>query len=171
LESQTKAIRLNRSISDQVELILVKEHGSLTISHDKTPGDEWWSEWLISSEIEISIEYNVVVTIPTSCIWAEVEGTEPVIKYDSTKIEIDSVEITNIVPVETRNLFGETYTPADIAALTLIARDKVFEDASIDSELFLRAKKNLVEEITNKSMELLGEYVKIEEINLNGFTE
>lgn len=167
LEDKIKAVRFNLSVSNQVELILAKEHGSLTVSHDKTPEDEWWNEWLISSEIEVSIEYNIIIAIPTIYIHADVEGTELIITYDYTKVDIDSVEITNIVPVESKNLFGEAYAPEDIAALTLIARSKVFEDASTDSELFAQAEKNLINEIANKSMELFGKCVKIERIGFN----
>lgn len=169
LETQIKTIRFNQSVSDEVELILAKEQGTSIITHDKTPSNDWWSEWLVSSEIALSIEYNLIVGIPTLYIWADVQNTEPIIYYDYSKVAIISAEITNIVPVQTKNMFGEAYTPEEIASLTLIARDKVLEEASRDEALFIRAEEDLINELRSKSAELLGEYVKIEKVDFNKF--
>lgn len=143
-EERAKTDRFNIEIRDSIELVLLTECGDIQVSDDKTSANNWWSDWLINSEMVIYAKYELIATIPTAYIFCYFNETGVVqIKYDPTRIRIKSVEITNMSTQSTKALLGRGYSPEEITSLILVMKDYVYSSANKDAVLFNKAEENL----------------------------
>ena len=69
----TMYTRYETTLSNQVELVLITENGKVDIFHDKTPENKWWLDWLIDSYVNLSSDYELILTIPTEAIYTSID--------------------------------------------------------------------------------------------------
>lgn len=134
----------NKEVQSDIEIVLLKEIGTIPLYHDKSPQNNWYSEWLINSEIHIFADYRAKLTIPAQYIWAEVsEGGEIRVLYDLSKVSIGSVEIFNVSAYTNRGWFGSSYSAEEIVALISVLQDRIYTSVNTFENLQY-AKENLV---------------------------
>ena len=51
------------SINNDTALTILRTTGKITLSHDKTPENNGWTEWLFNSDIKVYADYNTAFTI------------------------------------------------------------------------------------------------------------
>ncbi|MDO4282598.1 MAG: hypothetical protein Q4D02_03095 [Clostridia bacterium] len=135
-EKISNAKRLVENVSNEIQIVALRESGKYTIYHDKTPENNQLVDWLINSEIEVNMEYEAIFTIDVADIMMEVTNEGNVsIEYSKDDISISAIDIQNIVPAETKSLFGENYSPSEIAALEEIAKEKILQDSMTDDNI------------------------------------
>lgn len=131
-------------ISSKTELILLTEQGTIDLMHDKTPENRWWQDWLIDSYVNISSDYQMIISIPTDAIYISSNDEGHLkLQYDESRIVIKSIELSNTVTDSWTALFGKLYTPEEIVALINIAKQNVYNSAVNDVTLHEKAKQNL----------------------------
>ena len=150
-ENTLKANRLAHNISNETEIILLKESGSTLVFHDKTKENNKYLEWLIDSNICIKVYYTAMIAIERKEINVMLDNSRNIISinYDLDKIKLKSLNIDNIISETKRGLIGEIYSPDETIALTLIATDSIKNEISNDSGLLFIAQINLEEYIRN----------------------
>lgn len=137
--------RVAESISNEVEIVVLKETGNIKLFHDKTPKNNKYIEWVIDSNIILKVYYTATFTIDAEsikvCYDESVDNIN--IIYNVEKIKVDSVNIDNILSETSKGVFGEKYSENEVTALTLLATDKIKEEISNDESLKLLASINL----------------------------
>lgn len=137
------ANRFVKNVSDQVEIILLNENGEFKIHHDRTPENNQYSEWLVNAELTMNLDYRTIFSIKSKDIKFDItEDGSIIASYDTSKIVITAIEISNVVPVQKTSIFGSKYKPTEVAALEKIAKDKILEQ-SYNDENILKASENL----------------------------
>ncbi len=142
LESQKRFIE---SINQNTEIVLLKETGNIQIFHDKTANENKYLKWLNYSNITLKLFYTASISIDTSKLNIEMDYKtgDLRINYPENEIKISSISIDNILTSCQKGLISKHYSPDEIVALTLIAKDKVEYDISCDESLIFLAKYNL----------------------------
>lgn len=131
------------TINNNVALTLLRTNGELTLSHDKTPNNNKFTEWLLNSDILIYAKYNAAFTIETSNINVKIDKNNVVnINYTLKDIELSLIDITDFNTSENKSIFGSSYTPKQIAALEKITRDTIMSETNRYDNI-LMAQKNL----------------------------
>ncbi len=132
-----------KNINNNIALTILRTNGKITLSHDKTPKNNAWTEWLINSDIKVYAQYTTSFTIETNEIETSISDDATVcIKYDEHDIILSSIDITDFTTSENKSIFGSSYKPQQVAAFEQIARNSILESA--DNEINrLQAKKNL----------------------------
>ena len=72
--------RVSESISNEVEIVVLKEIGNISLFHDKTPKNNKYIEWIIDSNITLKVYYTAIFTIDAESI--EVHYDESVDKIN-----------------------------------------------------------------------------------------
>jgi|GEM_PF-1540511 len=153
-----------KSISNEIEIIVLKEDGEHTIKHDRTPQNKWYSEWINNAEITIKLDYRTIFSIKTKDIDFTVTPNGTVIvKYDSSQIVISAIDISNVIPDQTVSAFGSKYKPTEVAALEGIAKEEV-RVLSYNEKNILKASTNLKLYITDMATKFGIEDISIIEI-------
>lgn len=138
-----KAENLVETINNDIALTVLRTSGKITLSHDKTPENNAWTEWLFNSDIKVYANYNTAFTIETAKIQAEVlEDATVAITFDPRDIEISFIDITDFTTSENKSVFGSSYNPEQVAAFERIARESILEKTNTDTNN-LQAKINL----------------------------
>lgn len=151
----TMYTRYETTLSNKIELVLITENGKVDIFHDKTPENKWWLDWLIDSYVNLSSDYELIVTIPTEAIYTSIDESGFVsVKYDESKIKIKSVELKNTLTDSWTAAYGKRYTPEEIVALINIAKQNVYDSANADVDLHYTARKNLENELLRIAHEI-----------------
>jgi len=137
--------RIVESISEEIELVVLKEKGSIEIFHDKTPKNNRWVEWLVDSNINFRVYYTASLSMCTKSIEVYYDkNTDNInIIYDPNEIKVNSINIDNILSETSRSLFGKKYSEKEVSALTLLANEKIRETVSDDQSLNNLACMNL----------------------------
>lgn len=138
------AKNLVTNINNDVALTILRTSGKITLSHDKTPENNQWIEWLINSDIKVYAEYETAFTIETNLIKTEIneqDGTVT-ITYDPDDIKLSFVDIKDISTNNNKSIFGNDYTPSQVAAFENIAHDDIAKYTDSDANK-RQASKNL----------------------------
>ena len=116
--------------------------GKITLSHDKTPENNGWTEWLFNSDIKVYADYNTAFTIEMNDIQTTInEDGSVTILYDERDIVLSYVDITDFTTSTNKSIFGSSYKPEQVAAFEQIARDNIIEKTDNEKNR-LQAKNN-----------------------------
>ena len=120
-----------KEVDNNVALTVLRTSGKITLSHDKTPANNKWTEWLFNSDIKVYADYKTAFTIETKLIQSQIgqDGTVT-LKYDPRDIELSFIDITDFTTSENKSIFGSSYKPEQVAAFESIAREKIQEKTS-----------------------------------------
>lgn len=132
-----------KNINNNIALTILRTTGKITLTHDKTPENNAWTEWLFNSDIKVYADYNTAFTIEMSNIQTSISDDATVnIVYDARDISLSSIDITDFTTSENKSIFGSSYTPEQIAAFEQIARKNIIEKTDSDKNR-AQAKENL----------------------------
>ena len=138
-----KAENLVETINNDIAITVLRTSGKITLSHDKTPANNAWTEWLFNSDIKVYADYNTAFTIETSKIQASISDDATVtITFDPRDIELSFIDIIDFTTSENKSVFGSSYNPEQVAAFERIARESIQEKTDSDTNR-LQAKINL----------------------------
>jgi len=131
------------AINNDIALTLLRTKGNVKLTHDKTPENNGWTEWLFNSDIKVYADFTTAFTIETSQIDTKIleDGTVS-ISYDEDDIKLSLVDITDYKVSTNKSIFGSSYKPDQVAAFEQIARNSVIEKVNTETNL-LQASKNL----------------------------
>ncbi len=131
------------AINNNVALTVLRTKGNVKLTHDKTPSNNGWTEWLFNSDINAYADFSTAFTIETSDIHTKIlEDGTVLISYDEDDIKLSSIDITNYAVSTNKSVFGSSYKPDEVAALEQIAHDSVSKKVNSETNL-LQANKNL----------------------------
>ncbi len=138
-----KSETLIDAINNDIALTLLRTKGNVKLTHDKTPENNGWTEWLFNSDIKVYADFTTAFTIETSQIDTKIleDGTVS-ISYDEDDIKLSLVDITDYKVSTNKSIFGSSYKPDQVAAFEQIARNSVIEKVNTETNL-LQASKNL----------------------------
>ena len=122
-------------INNNVALTILRTSGKITLSHDKTPENNQWIEWLINSDIKVYAQYETAFTIETNLIKTSInesDGTVTII-YNPDNIILSFVDIKDISTSNNKSIFGSSYTPSQVAALENMARTDIEKYTNSDT--------------------------------------
>lgn len=143
-----KAENFVENINNDVALTILRTSGKITLSHDKTPEDNKWTEWLFNSDIKVYANYNTAFTIETNKIKSVIKDDATItIYYDYHDILLSSVDITELSTSTNKSIFGSSYSPNEMTAFEQIARKSIIEKIDNDANK-LQAKINLESYLT-----------------------
>ena len=130
------------SINNDTALTILSTTGKITLSHDKTPENNGWTEWLFNSDIKVYADYNTAFTIEMNDIQTTInEDGSVTILYDERDIVLSYVDITDFTTSTNKSIFGSSYKPEQVAAFEQIARDNIIEKTDNEKNR-LQAKNN-----------------------------
>lgn len=139
----TNAQNFVKNINNDIAITILRTNGKITLSHDKTPNNNAWTEWLINSDIKVYAGYTTSFTIETKAIQTSILDDSTVyITYDEHDIKVSSIDITDFTTSENKSIFGSSYTPKQVAAFEQIARKSILEKTDNDINR-IQAKNNL----------------------------
>lgn len=155
-DESIKVKKVVERISKEVEMVVLKETGSIQLFHDKTPRNNKYIEWIIDSNITLKVYYTAILTIDTKNIDVYYDDSIGKINivYDLEKIKVTSVNIDSMLSETTRGIFGRKYSENEVTILTFLATDKVKEKISNDCNLIYLACSNLENFFKNISYDL-----------------
>lgn len=131
------------NINNDIALSVLRTSGKVTLSHDKTPNNNAWTEWLFNSDIKVYADYTTAFTIEENTLKTSISDDATVnISYDTRDITLSSVDITSFTTSENKSIFGSSYKPDQVAAFEQIARNTIVEKVNTEENLNL-AKNNL----------------------------
>ena len=123
-----------KNINNDIALTILRTSGKITLTHDKTPENNAWTEWLFNSDIKVYADYNTAFTIEMNNIQTSISDDATVnITYDIRDITLSSVDITDFTTSENKSFFGSSYTPEQVAAFEQIARNNILEKVDNDA--------------------------------------
>lgn len=123
-----------KNINNDIALTILRTSGKITLTHDKTPENNAWTEWLFNSDIKVYADYNTAFTIEMNNIQSSISDDATVnITYDIRDITLSSVDITDFTTSENKSIFGSSYTPEQVAAFEQIARNNILEKVDNDA--------------------------------------
>ena len=155
-DSSMKLKKIRECISNEVQIVVLREIGIIELFHDKTPENNKYIEWAIDSNISLKVYYTAILTIGTENIQLSYDDNSDRINivYDLEKIKVKSINVDNILSETSKGIFGNQYSAKETSALTLIATDKIKEKISNDDSLKHLASMNLEGYLTNLSYAL-----------------
>ena len=131
-------------INNNVALTVLRTSGKITLSHDKTPQNNKWTEWLFNSDIKVYANYKTAFTIETDKIKSEIgEDGTVTLTYDPRDIELSFIDITDFTTSANKSIFGSSYSPEQVAAFESSARDNIQEKTNNKSQQ-KQAESNLL---------------------------
>ena len=132
-----------KEVDNNVALTILRTSGKITLSHDKTPANNKWTEWLFNSDIKVYADYKTAFTIETKLIQSQIDQNGTVtLTYDPRDIELSFIDIIDFTTSENKSIFGSSYKPDQVAAFESIARDKIQEKTNNETNK-KQAKLNL----------------------------
>lgn len=143
------------SISNETEIIVLTVTDCMTVAHDSYTEDNVFLEWLLESEITVTLYYTAIFSVPTEAIQIDFVDGKTTVIYDLEKLQLKSVQIDNIVTNTSKGIIGKEYSPSEVSALTMIATDYIKESVSSDVMLNFMAEQNLVNFIELQSIKAL----------------
>ena len=133
-----------KNINNDIALTILRTSGKITLTHDKTPENNAWTEWLFNSDIKVYADYNTAFTIEMNNIQTSISDDATVnITYDIRDITLSSVDITDFTTSENKSIFGSSYTPEQVAAFEQIARNNILE--KVDNDVNRKQAQNNLE--------------------------
>ena len=126
-EESIKVKKIAENISNEIEIIVLKEVGTFEIFHDRTPENNKYIEWVIDSNINIKIYYTAVLAIDTEyidVIYDEFLDTINII-YDLQNIKVTAINIDDILISTNKGILGRKYSELETSSFILFATDKI----------------------------------------------
>lgn len=169
-EKIVKANNFIKNVSNEIEILLLSENGEHTIFHDRTPENNWYSEWLNNAQLTIKLDYRTIFSIKTKDIDFNVTPKGSVdVNYDASKIDITAIDISNVLPEQKVSIFGQEYKPTEVTALENIAKQEIKEETYNNANI-LAASSNLKSYISNLATDFGVDDINITEENLDSYT-
>ena len=132
-----------KEVDNNVALTILRTSGKITLSHDKTPANNKWTEWLFNSDIKVYADYKTAFTIETKLIQSQIDQNGTVtLTYAPRDIERSFIDIIDFTTSENKSIFGSSYKPDQVAAFESIAREKIQEKTNNETNK-KQAKLNL----------------------------
>jgi len=131
-------------VNNNTSIVVLRVNGKLTLSHDKTPKNNKWTEWLFNSDITIFADYNTAFTIESKKLESKIsdDGKSVTISYNPNDIILSYIDITDFTTSENKSIFGSAYNPEQVAALEQISREKIKEEVNTEENIG-KAQENL----------------------------
>lgn len=149
------------SISKETKFVLLTLNGKYTLNHDKTPENNKLFEWAINSEIKMNVDYIAAFCIKTDDITIDIDDKGSVNVLFSTKsINLEFIDISNIVILQDKGIFGEDYTASQVLAFENIIKDKIYSDLFISKNIDICSQNFIV------LIEKLAKSMNVEEISI-----
>ncbi len=126
-DESIKVKKIAENISNEIEIIVLKETGTLEIFHDKTPENNKYIEWAVDSNINIKIYYTAILAVDTEyidVIYDEYLDTINII-YDLQNIKITAINIDEILIDTNKGILGKKYSEIETSSFILFATDKI----------------------------------------------
>lgn len=146
-----KVTRIQEMIDTEPEIVVLKEKGHMILEHDKVKEKNKLIDWLVFSGIEINVKYTASLSISSSDIdiYFDEESENINIILDTQKIKLHAINIDDIILCTKKGLIAKGYSPSEVTALTMIAKEKIEEQISNDSGLMFLAEMNLKSYVQN----------------------
>ena len=78
-----------KNINNDIALTILRTSGKITLTHDKTPENNAWTEWLFNSDIKVYADYNTAFTIEMNNIQTSISDDATInITYDIRDITL-----------------------------------------------------------------------------------
>lgn len=154
-QRQERFTNFKSTILSDTEIIVLTITDCMTVAHDNYTEDNAFFEWLLESEITVTLYYTAIFSIPTEAIQVDFVDDKTTVIYDLEKMQLKSVQIDNIVTNTNKGVIGKEYGPSEVSALTMIATDYIKESVSSDVMLNFMAEQNLVNFIELQSIKAL----------------
>lgn len=130
------------SVSNKTELIIYEANGTMKQHLDKTPNDNGILDFG-NSELDVNVEYKVIMSIPTSKISLTVDKNGLVeCTYDIDNIRVKAIETKNTIS-ENKRMFGKEYTEDEKQAVCELMKDKLRADYNSSLKIKQQCEKNL----------------------------
>ena len=131
------------STSNDIQIIVLRKYGEYILPHDKTPGNNPWTEWINNSELTIQCEYKLAFSIEVKDIIFKISDSGEISTfYKESDITISYIEVFNILPITKKSIFGKSYKASEIIALQEISKDNIKAIFNTNENL-ITAKSNL----------------------------
>jgi len=135
------------------EIIILQEFGRYSLTHDKTPSNDFFTEWLLNSEVEIRTSYNLHISIPTDkIVMSELTDGVIVVLFDKEDFKV-GVDIHDLNSSQIKSVLGKNYTSNEIAALINIIHDNLLKERYTEENKD-RAAKVLMVYLTNMASKM-----------------
>lgn len=123
-------------VSNDIELITLKEYGTYTLSHDKTPNNNGFTEWINNSQISIKVDYCAIFKINTKNIYFFVDSTGDItVKFKKSNIILSTIDTSNTISELQSGILGSKYTPIETLALCKIAKENIFKQINTEKNI------------------------------------
>lgn len=143
-----KAQSFVENINNDIALTILRTSGKVKLSHDKTPKNNKWTEWLFNSDIDVYANYSTAFTIEINDITSKIgDDASVTLTFDEDDIDVTFIDLTDFYTSTNKSIFGSAYTPSQVAAFEQIARDTIYEKTKTEDNL-KQSKINLVNYFT-----------------------
>ena len=146
-----KVTRIKEMIDTEPEIVVLKEKGHIILEHDKVKEKNKFIDWLVFSGIEIKVKYIASFSVSSNDIDICLdEGSQNIkVILDTQKIKLHAINIDDIILYSKKGLIAKGYSPSEVVALTMIAKEMVEEQISNDNGLMFLAEMNLKSYLQN----------------------
>ena len=146
-----KITRIKEIIDTESEIVVLKEKGHIILEHDKVKEKNKFIDWLVFSGIEINVKYTASFSVSSNdidiCLDEESQNIKVIL--DTQKIKLHAINIDDIILCSKKGLIAKGYSPSEVVALTMIAKEIVEEQISNDNGLMFLAEMNLKSYLQN----------------------
>lgn len=146
-----KITRIKEMIDTEPEIVVLKEKGHIILEHDKVKEKNKFIDWLVFSGIEINVKYTASFSVSSNdidiCLDEESQNIKVIL--DTQKIKLHAINIDDIILCSKKGLIAKGYSPSEVVALTMIAKEIVEEQISNDNGLMFLAEMNLKSYLQN----------------------
>lgn len=146
-----KITRIKEMIDTEPEIVVLKEKGHMILEHDKVKEKNKLIDWLVFSGIEINVKYTASFSMSSNdidiCLDEESQNIKVIL--DTQKIKLHAINIDDIILCSKKGLIAKGYSPSEVVALTMIAKEIVEEQISNDNGLMFLAEMNLKSYLQN----------------------
>ena len=122
-------------INNSTEIILLDEQGTSNITYSRSSNK--FFKWLTTSNIQISVNYHAILSIPTDDILIVHDGNKVIVKFNPTSIKVKAIEITNKNILRDNDILGKEYNDNEIIVLEKMLiddiRGKLLSTSNIES--------------------------------------
>lgn len=132
---------LVKKINDTVQLGLVSYEGKYEITHDRTPDNNPWTEWLLDAKLQMTVEYRLTIAVATNQIKIDVLKTGAVRIQLNEKDFYPLLEVKKVILDEEGSILGKKYSSEETIALENLAKEGIL--SHVDNTKLARATQNL----------------------------
>ena len=129
----TKVDALMDAIKTKVQLSLVEQSGVSNIKLEKH--DQEWNKFLTKSEVDVSVEFNILVGIDTSDLFMVKNDDKLIIQYNRDHLKAISYEVLNENILSSRNIFSKGYSDDEKIAIKKHLKEQALEQVMSDDKI------------------------------------